>query len=382
MKPSGLADDAAVKPLKRENVPAAAEGTGETSPTVDKVVSLSTLSVVDSDHSVRIKLSFTGFPAYRLLQRGDDTAPLVVSFDKADLGPEFDIPDLNFDTLDRISILPRQETLQLLVDLPEHAQVQAFQMVEVGTGNYQLWIDIVRGDRPAQEVAADRSDVADAASEKSVAQTEQPAIEESSAETVPLQVSRHSEVLDPEQLFFRQGMTELKKRNLTAARRSFEAVLAINPKQVDARLQLARLFQMTSELDKVETLLSQGLSVAFGNAPLKKYYARFLLQQQRPAEAFDILSAEPYPELALDFEYHALLAALLQETKQFQASGTLYRQLLDIDSRQPLWWMGLGIARDQVGEYKQARDAYRNALSLPGLKPELTQYIQDRLQVL
>jgi len=83
-----------------------------------------------------------------------------------------------------------------------------------------------------------------------------------------------------------------------------------------------------------------------------------------------------------DQEYHALLAAVLQETGQYAAAAESYASLLRVNSRQPLWWLGRGIALEQSGKPDQARDAYRRALAIQGLRQDLQDYVRGRLQVL
>jgi MSHA biogenesis protein MshN len=118
------------------------------------------------------------------------------------------------------------------------------------------------------------------------------------------------------------------------------------------------------------------------NSELRKLYARLMLNDQRFAAAIQLLKAEPVPQVANDLEYHALLAALFQESKQFEEAGRVYGLLVQARPQSALWWMGLAISQEQLGNSGQASDAYQRALNLPGLSPELENYIQSRLLVL
>jgi len=136
------------------------------------------------------------------------------------------------------------------------------------------------------------------------------------------------------------------------------------------------------QLDKAEDLLRQGLQLNPENPDLRKVYARLMLKDQRFAAAIKLLKSEPVPAVASDLEYHALLAALFQESKQFEAASQVYIHLLQVRPQAALWWMGLAISQEQLGKLEQARNAYQRAIDLPGLRPELRNYIQSRLKVL
>jgi len=77
-----------------------------------------------------------------------------------------------------------------------------------------------------------------------------------------------------------------------------------------------------------------------------------------------------------------LLAALLQEAGQFNAASSTYAQLLRVRPQEALWWMGMAISLEQSGSFDPARDAYQKAVSLPGLNPDLQNYIHGRLRAL
>jgi MSHA biogenesis protein MshN len=97
-------------------------------------------------------------------------------------------------------------------------------------------------------------------------------------------------------------------------------------------------------------------------------------------EAIEVLRAQPFPAVTQDPEYYALLAALLQDTRQFAAAAQTYASLLQLRPETALWWFGLGVSMDQNGDFDQARNAYRRAMALPGLSADVQKYVQSRLQ--
>jgi MSHA biogenesis protein MshN len=308
-----------------------------------------------------------------LLQNGTEMAQLVVSFSQTQIGANFAIPPLTGNLIKRLSLIPIKQTLQLLVDLDQRAQVQSFQVVDDPVQGYRLLIEIVATAEVAEKAPGQMSPF-----------RSNPAGAEKSAEVVEpsaAKVSKNNNLPSRDREAYQAGLEQLKRGDVAAAEVNFNQALSVNPGLQEARLELINLLQQQRKLDRAEYFLQQGLSLAPENFELRKTYARLLLNDQRREEAVDLLQAEPLPGLTQDLEYHALLAALLQETGQFKAASSIYTQLVQVQPS-ALWWLGLAISLDQSGHPERARNAYQQAMSLPGLRPDLQSYIQSRLQVL
>lgn len=332
------------------------------------------LEIGEAGDTARLSLTFAQLPAYRLLQNGVGQAQLVVSFDQTQIGEDFEIPTLTGMILQRVSLLPQKQTLQLLVDLKRGAQVQSFQLIEDADQGYRLLIEFV-----GAEEAIEKSP------EKISVPEEKPQVAEISHEPIVAEkekISKNKKVLSRDQQAYHAGLEHLQQKEWSAAEESFDQALTLNPKLLDARLRLIGLLQQQMQLDKAEHLLQQSLQLNPENPDLRKVYARLMLKDQRFSTAIKLLKSEPVPAVASDLEYHALLAALFQESKQFEAASQVYGYLLQVRPQAALWWMGLAISQEQLGKSEQARNAYQRAINLPGLRPELRNYIQSRLQVL
>lgn len=345
----------------------------ETTPAVSEtlVAQLLQLEVVETTDSAQLSLSFAKLPEYRLLQNGAGMAPLVVSFSQTQIGAEFEIPQLSGKLLKRISLMPQKQTLQLLVDLEQGAQVQGFQGVDDSAQGYRLLIKVVAA-----------APVADEPQKQIVAPESNPTVAEIVEDPFAATISKKHTPLSRDQQAYRSGLEQLKQGGIVAAEASFNQALLLNPELLDARLQLVGLLQQQMKRDKAESFLQQGLLLAPESSDLRKTYAHLLLQDQRQGEAIDLLKTEPLPGIVHDLEYHALLAALFQDSGQFKAASSIYAQLVQLRPQEALWWMGLAISLEQSGSFDRARDAYQQALSLPGLSPDLKNYIQSRLQTL
>ena len=181
---------------------------------------------------------------------------------------------------------------------------------------------------------------------------------------------------------YQTALQALHAGEIKAAEKALQQALLLNPQLLDARIKLIGLLQKDRRDGLVEDQLQQGLKLHPNSYELRKSYARHLLQAGRVAAAVQALRVTPLPDVAKDHEYHALLGALLQEAGDYPAAVATYRQLLEYSSAEPLWWIGLAISLDQSGAAVKAKQAYQQALDLPGLQVDLQNYAHNRLQAL
>jgi len=335
---------------------------------------LLSFDVVEDKKRVQLSLIFAQRPEYRFLANGAGTTQLVVEFNQTHIGADFKVPELSGGFLKRVSLIPQEQTLQLLIDLEGPADVQGFQFAENSDHGYRLRIEVV-ATLPVVEIP-----------QKQVI-TPEPApliTEEIIEKAAPVSagVSKNRKPVSRDQQAYRAGLKQLKQGRLVAAEAGFNQALLVNPNLLDARLQLIKVLQQQMKLKTAESVLQTGLTLTPGNLKLRKIYARLLLNSQRQNEAIELLKTRPLPGIVQDLEYYALLAALYQDSGEYEAATAVYAQLLKIKPQVSLWWMGMAISLEQSGSVKPARDAYQKALEISGLSPDLRNYIHGRLQEL
>lgn len=181
---------------------------------------------------------------------------------------------------------------------------------------------------------------------------------------------------------YRSGLDKLAGNQIGAAEIDFVAALRLNPLLLPARLQQVALLLKTQRRADAEDLLRSGLQLHPQHPQLRKALARLLFDQGQLAEAINTLEAQPLPKMGEDLEYHALLAALWQEAGRYKEAADRYEHLLQARPREALWWLGLAVAREQSGDLAAARIAYRQTLEMSGLRPDLIEFVQNRLQLL
>ena len=335
-----------------------------------ETVDLLSLEVAEKKGGAALILNFSRLPEYRLVQKEGDTQ-LEMTFDQAQVGEKFEIPVLpkNFR---QISLIPQQQTLRLLVDLDKQSRLKSHQLFNGPEPGCQLLIEI--------ETVATK--VKKQGVHEPVVPKPQPTPVVETVEIPAAKVRKNRNKIAPDQRAYRAGLKQLQGGHWVAAEADFKQALSINPELLDARLKLIQLYQQHAEFERSEELLRDGLSLTPGDFALRKIFARQLLKDQRLSEAIELLEAQPRPGIAEDLEFHALLAALFQEAGRFDDARLLYSQLVQVRPQAALWWMGLAISLDQTDHSAAARDAYQRALVLPGLRPDLQDYIHNRLQVL
>jgi MSHA biogenesis protein MshN len=394
------ADQELAQKAERVAVTPAAEGRQQSSvaelaspATADNTVvsaakgSLLDLTVEETDGSARIRLAFAELPEYHLLQSGAGDAPLIVSFNGTHITEALEIPEMVGPLLARISLRPQQEQLQLLVDLTEQAELRGLESVKQARQEHELIIEVVavktpkrHEEVPQQAVQAQTKPVA---SEVVAAPPLRPqSVPAPVAVPEPPRVSKSSNRLAPEKQAYQEGLAAMQQSHWVAAEEHFRRALRYQPEMLTARLQLITSLQQQDKLEAAVNHMRQGLAQRPDNPALRKLYARYLLDLKNYGPAIELLQSSPLPAVSGDTEYHALLAAVLQQAGRFTAAGRVYRQLVQVRADNAIWWFGLALALDQVQDHEKASQAYQQALALPQLQDHLRVYSRERLRVL
>ncbi|PLX83707.1 MAG: hypothetical protein C0618_12345 [Desulfuromonas sp.] len=180
---------------------------------------------------------------------------------------------------------------------------------------------------------------------------------------------------------YQRGVAALQAGDRVDAQDQFEQALLEAPDLLEARLALIDL-QLNDGNPAVTAVIEAGLTLHLHHPALTMRSAQWLFAAGDAERALLVLEMPPQPALADATDFHALKAALLQENGRFAEAALLYTELLQVDNRRPLWWMGRGIALEQIGDSVQAKQAYRQALVFEGLRPDVRDYLRGRLSVL
>ncbi len=160
------------------------------------------------------------------------------------------------------------------------------------------------------------------------------------------------------------------------AYRELYAFIGEHEEDMESRTVLATYLLQENRLAEVGDVL---LNAPLNKSPkLRQLKARWYAQQGEHKLALYTLNSD-LPEVALYPDYYVLLAAYYQRYGSAQEAKNTYSVLVQHDETIADWWAGLGLASDRNNEKEKASYAYRQALELKGLSPELLNFVQTRL---
>lgn len=208
--------------------------------------------------------------------------------------------------------------------------------------------------------------------------TEAPA-PEAKPEPVIRRTLRQPTPLERAETAYREAIAALPLRT-DRAMSSLQQALSLAPEHLQARLTLAGLHIREQREDLALDLLAAGFALAPHAVEQARLYGHLLLQTGRDREARTVLETAA-PNAGNDAPYQALLGTLYQRLDAPARAAEAYGRALAIDSRQGAWWLGLGMALEQLQRSDAAREAYGNALARP-LAGSVKTYIEQRLAAL
>lgn len=354
--------------------PRAENRTLTTTSSVDMVTDLLNLGVLEAATVTRLMLEFEQRPKYEWSFVDPGKTQLCVELPHVAMRTDMVLPAIGGPVVKKIELQQTKNGLQLAVVVAQQVEMKTLELPADPFHGQRLLLEFTL---PASVAHANQKVQTSATrlAADSLGSGTQPSNRVS--KTV-LNLSREEQA----EQAYQSALEKLGYEDFAAAEVTLSHALILNPRLLKARLQLIELLQNLRRADEAEKLLQLGLQLHPMSPELRKGYARCLLDAGNLSDALSILQPQPQPEIVDDLEYHALLAALFQETGEHQSAITAYRHLLDIRPQEGLWWMGLAISLDQSGAAVKAKDAYQQAIALPGLRPDLQDYIHNRLQLL
>jgi Flp pilus assembly protein TadD len=148
-----------------------------------------------------------------------------------------------------------------------------------------------------------------------------------------------------------------------------------------ARESLVKLLLTEGKNIQAKNIIQIGLQKHPFYPPYAELKARILVSEGQVTDAIQLLQ-QSAPSINKNPEYHAFIAALYQRQGQSLLAAKLYEQLLPLEPENSVWWMGLGIAYEDLGKRNEAIQAYLRADNTDKLNPELKAYVESRMHSL
>ncbi len=180
---------------------------------------------------------------------------------------------------------------------------------------------------------------------------------------------------------FQKGYAALRKDRVQQAETFFRKALASTPGHIKSREMLAGIYIKAGRYVEAAQLLKEGVAINPGHSMFRKLYARVLLEQGALNQAVSVLERD-LPPITQDVNYYALLAALYQRQGRHKNAVALYQNMLKQNSMVGIWWIGMGISLEKLGDNKAARQAYEKARASGTLATQMIQYTDNRLAAL
>ncbi|MGI2173862.1 tetratricopeptide repeat protein [Shewanella ulleungensis] len=180
------------------------------------------------------------------------------------------------------------------------------------------------------------------------------------------------------QLQYRKAVDAEKVQNVDDAASFYLEAIILQPSLHKARKQLVAIYYAQNNTTTAMRLLESGISMF----PQEWEFYVILARIQVEMKAFDsanITLASIPDNSSWSRDKWVAQTELAQSNQDYIIAEQAYRNLLQAESTQARWWMGLGYALDSQQKYIPAAQAYRSALSYEGLSMSAMNFIETRL---
>ncbi|MDN3700366.1 tetratricopeptide repeat protein [Vibrio artabrorum] len=188
--------------------------------------------------------------------------------------------------------------------------------------------------------------------------------------------------LTPKQLSTNaQGRAQkaLDANDLNGALKGYTEALRYAPRNEDVRQKLAILYFGKGETRKAYELFQSGIKLNNDSEKLRLGLSKLLVKaNQAEAALSPLIHLPPNPTK----EYLAMRAALSQKAQQEEMALESYRRLVEVDSENARWWLGLAIQQERQLDFSAAKESYQGALTRVGISSQSQSFARDRLKIL
>jgi MSHA biogenesis protein MshN len=178
---------------------------------------------------------------------------------------------------------------------------------------------------------------------------------------------------------FRKAVLLMQQGRIADALSGYEAALNLDAGYDPARQALVLLLIENKRATDAERVLLEGIKSRPEKIGFVMMAAR--LQVERGAINDGVATLEKsLPFAGQQADYQAFLAALLQRQERHKDAIDHYQIALRQTPNNGLWWMGEGISLQALQRNVEAKEAYTRALGTQTLRPDLQDYVQQKLK--
>ncbi|MEZ8697799.1 tetratricopeptide repeat protein [Vibrio lentus] len=171
----------------------------------------------------------------------------------------------------------------------------------------------------------------------------------------------------------------LDANDLTGALKGYTEALRYAPRNEDVRQKLAILYFGKGDTRKAYELYQSGIKLNTNSEKLRLGLSKLLVKaNQAEAALSPLVHLPPNPTK----DYLAMRAALSQKSQQEEIALESYKKLVEVDSANARWWLGLAIQQERQLDFSAAKESYQGALTRVGISSQSQNFVRDRLKII
>lgn len=334
---------------------------------------LQDIKVTRHDDTTHVSLSFDKPTLYNL-ESDDEPNQITLVLDHAGIQKNIVPSDYIDSAIQDITVATNSDgDLSLTFHVPSDAVVKSLNSFD--SAQHVITLDIVSASSNTSEQT-----LAPQSTQNSQEKINAPIIEKSSEAIVgsskKITTPSESEVTNQKL----QSIMELVNRGqVDVAIRLLRNLVAKSPSFLPAQESLAVLLGQSGSVLEATQILDNARRQFGNDSGILKLEAELLSKQGKTQEAITLLSSVNRPNFQHDPEYYALLASLEEKSGKFAEAKQIYEQLVTYKPDNSVWWVGFGIALENLGKHEAALSAYGHAAQNGNLSPELLAYVSEQL---
>lgn len=211
---------------------------------------------------------------------------------------------------------------------------------------------------------------------------EQPVVSEKSrSKPSSLKVSKSNmSPADQKAMYRSQALNYLGKGDSRKAVEAYKNVLAVDPRDIEAREKLAGLYYGQDNHAEAIRVLDRGIALTPTHYDYRLFLSRIYKAHGDNAKALKVLE-KANPPVAGNIDYYATMASIARESGDYVAASKAYTALASTNTSDGKWYLGLGISEEKQGRHRQALEAYRKASTLY-LSQSSRKFVEGRIKFL
>jgi len=337
-------------------------------------LTLKTITLLETETGVSIFIELTSQPDYKLFLL-ENPYRLLIEIDALNMPLQIVDEKYSNNLIARLRHTYRGDTGLLIFDLNEAVEINMSNVMKVGEG-YELNLEI----KPVNMTTNLTQEYIESNPALVQVKSEQQQSDVITDQSIRKLTAR-SKAVEAGDALFNDAMVAYRAGDIIRTIDLLYRAVTESPMHIQARGLLVKVLLAQGDKTTAKKVLSAGLKHVAGNTVFIKQYAKLLIEEGQADRALYYLK-QARPDVTVEPDYYALMAAILQRQENYTEAARLYLRLVQIDPTNSIWWMGLGISYEGYGRANDALQAYKRAQRDNNLATDVARFIQQRIRFL